>query len=368
MPEQAQSFAERLRGLPRNRRLIGFCTLTLLIFILCVARRPWMMIKPTLYAEDGTPFYADQMISTSWRLLFQPFAAGSYALPIPRIAALFASLVPAQGVPYVFNGIGLLVSSLCCALFSLTRFRCILPSDSARVVLCLLFALSLDNTELLMNACNSFWMLALPVFLFAFVPPVARRAVPRVLLFLGSLTLAYATPVAVVAAPLALFGLFRRGQAGRRTWYAGLLIGAAIDLFIHAIMASQPAERTSLKPAIIALIVSICQRVILSSIVGYTSMVRSMAGGRVFPPLVALIGFTLLISFLLLKGSRSVRLRCLLGLYVLFATLAEALAGRHLFLGFQQITGPAVISDGSRIFFWEAAHWLSWWRLPLNNF
>jgi hypothetical protein len=279
----------------------------------------------------------------------RPFAGG-YALPIPRIAALLASWVSPTWAPYIFSGVGLLVGSASAAIFWLPRFRPLLRSDTGRLVLCLLFALTLDGTELLASASNCFWMLGVPVFLFAFRPPVALTRRARNLFFVGSTALAYSTPISVLALPVAATALLR-GGCRTRPWHLGLMTGALIGLVIHLSMPARNMAAFSGTAALVAMLVALAQRVILSSTIGYLPTLQDLTASALLPPLIALVAFAVLVSFLLLRGSPDTRRRCLWGLYVLLAALGSSLAGRHFVGDFQQMTGPTVLIGGPRYFY-----------------
>jgi hypothetical protein len=168
-----------------------FFSLIVVLVVLGIIRRHGIF-WPTLYFEDGQTFYKDQLLRPSATLLLEPYALG-YALLILRIAALLAWCIGPLLAPYALNGVGLIVGSASCALFSLSRFRALLCSDLSRVILCVLFALSLDNTEVLVSASNCFWTLGLPVFLLIFLPPSLSKWLAHTFGTCASFLLAYAS-------------------------------------------------------------------------------------------------------------------------------------------------------------------------------
>jgi hypothetical protein len=109
-----------------------------------------------LYYEDGNVFFREQLLVAGFETLIQPYRDHYYLL-VPRLAALIAWFFPASIAPHVLNGAGVIVAALSCALFSMSRFRIIVRGDAARVLLCILFAVSLDSREVLASAANCLW-------------------------------------------------------------------------------------------------------------------------------------------------------------------------------------------------------------------
>ena len=329
-----------------QKRFLIFSIVTLVILSASILRRPGIL-WPTLYFEDGSTFYRDQLLTPSLRLLIEPYAGG-YALPVPRLIALLASFVSPLYAPYVFNGLGILICSVCTAVFCLPRFRLVLRSDWSRIVLCFLFGLSLDNTEALTSASNCFWAVGLAVLLFAAVPPAALNRPRQILSFFASALLAYSTPLSLIAVPLASFVSVRARKNRRLPWYLGMLLGAAVALAIHLNMHLQ-IKRQDFESTVVALVVSITHRVILSPIAGYLPSMNHR--DDLLRPLMALMGFTGLLSLLILKGGSSIRIRSLWGLYVILAASAQSIIGRNFIPDFQQMAGPSVLYGGPRYFY-----------------
>jgi hypothetical protein len=351
-PSSAYSAAVQTASLQEasvvTHQWLKFAALVLSILVLTILRRTGALAWPTLYFEDGAYFYQDQLLEPSRWILFRPFMAGIYALPIARVAAFLASWSP-RLAPYIFNGIGLLVSAACCSVFALPRFRPALSSDLSRIVLCVLFAVSFDNIEMLTSATNAFWPVGLAVFLFAFVPPAALSRRRQALCLVAGIAAAYSTPLAPLAAPIALWGLWRNRSEGRWAFLTGLLIGAGIGAAIHLHFRS-PAPVVSAGAVATALMVATAHRVVLSPIMGFLPAWHAATVNDLLPPLLAIVAFTALVVGLLVGGSKSARLRCLLALSVMAVTMALSLVNRGLVGGFQHVTGD-VLYGGPRYFY-----------------
>jgi hypothetical protein len=328
--------------------------LILAILILEFLRRPGAFLWPTLFAEDGYVFYRDQLVSPSWKNLFEPFAVGArYYLPIPRLTACLSELVPTEVVPWVFNGVGLLVGAFSCALLALRRFRQLIPEDSLRVLLCLLFAVTLDNREVLATAANCFWLAAIPVFLLAAAPPEPRTNDLRLLVLtvIGGVLLGSATPGVILAAPIALWQVARRGRERRWAFPFGLLIAAVIQISLQ-VTYSRTGGVVSFSKMLWELATAVAHRVVLSSVVGINTAVKLAGRGSTAAPVAALVLLTALTGTLLL--ARRTRLKCLIGLYVIATSVLLVLEGRGVWSWFPAFTGPAIVFGGQRYFYWAS--------------
>ena len=326
------------------------------IFLLEFLRRPGALLYPTLYFEDGVVFYRDQLLSASISTLFRPF--NGYYLLAPRLIAFLAYFLPARDVPYLFNVTGLGIGAAAAAAFCLPVFRQILKSDALRVALCILFAIAIDNTESLATTSNCFWLIGIPVILLAMLPPAAPSGAPTSprLWHHGTFVLAGAllgllTPLTVIVAPIAAWQIYRNRQSNRWQLPTGYLLATVVQVAVYLISAV-PADQkgSSLQAVITAFLVAAAHRVVMSPILGLRPSISLMAQRVAWVPLLGLALLEGIAFYLFLRGSRLVRLKTALCLYILGANLLLSLIGKGLVPQFQQIGGD-VLYGAPRYFF-----------------
>lgn len=325
------------------------------IAALMVVRRLGAFTYPTLYYEDGNVFFREQLLVAGFETLIQPYRDHYYLL-VPRLAALIAWFFPASIAPHVLNGAGVIVAALSCALFSMSRFRIIVRGDAARVLLCILFAVSLDSREVLASAANCLWPVGIACLLLAAVPPDAagRSMFGRIGWVVAGVVMALSSPVVALAIPIVAASLIARP---RSMWYfpCGLLAGAAIQMAIQKTAGASIAATTSLSKMAAAVLVAIAQRICLSSVLGHEIAVRLSVMDVIAWPLLALLCLGGILGYLASLDT-TVRWRALALLYVIVASVLLSLYGRDLWPQFQHVAhkvgfgGPRYFYIGSCAF------------------
>ena len=133
----------------RIRPIWFWLLLSALILILLFLGRPDALLFPSIYFEDSTTYYAEQLHSGSALTIFKPFFLGYYVL-VPRLLAYLVWRLRSSRAPYLFNLSGFRPGTAACTFFCLPRFRQIIASPA----LCVLFAVTLDSTEAFATATN----------------------------------------------------------------------------------------------------------------------------------------------------------------------------------------------------------------------
>src|SRR5260370_35293416 len=110
---------------------LQFWTLSALIFILLILRRPDCVTNPQFWAEDGNLFFRWQLLYGLKACLFLPY--NGYLCVMQRLIAASASWFPVYYVPLVYAICSTAIDSVCCSLFRLPKFRNIIPSDRMRM-------------------------------------------------------------------------------------------------------------------------------------------------------------------------------------------------------------------------------------------
>jgi uncharacterized membrane protein len=116
-----------------NAALLRFLALASAIFVLLVLRRPDSLLNPQFWAEDGSVYFSQALVSGP-ASIFLPYNSCLWVLP--RIVALAVTLLSVLRAPFAFNLIALAVGAGCCALFSLPAYRHLVRSDSVSVIAC----------------------------------------------------------------------------------------------------------------------------------------------------------------------------------------------------------------------------------------
>jgi hypothetical protein len=161
---------------------------------LLIARKPWALTMPQLWAEDGSVFLA-QNDQLGARALFTPFQG--YLHLLPRLIAWTTSRVVDVGAwPLFYNGAALIITFLLFVRIASPRLK--LPGKPWLV---LVFALAPHTGEVLLNITNLQWLAAffLIAQLFMSRPTsTAQRAADLLLAALVGLT----GPFALLLLPL----------------------------------------------------------------------------------------------------------------------------------------------------------------------
>ncbi len=323
------------------------------LFLLFFLRRPAALLYPTLYFEDGTIFYHDQLLSDSITTVFKPYHGGYYLL-VPRVVSLLACLMPARIAPYLVNLTGLAVGAAAAGAFCATRFRCIIRSDALRTALCVLFAAALDSTEMLATSSNCFWLLGIPIILMTVLPPAVPQGAKRWihLTFLtGGALLGLMTPLVALAVPLALWQVYSKRSVNRWQFPAGLLLAMIVQVVSYRVGAFRPEHNElPLDAVATALLVATAHRVVMSSMLGFINAMQASGKGIVWIPLLSLAFLQSIVFFLLFRGDRFLRYKTALCIYVLTAGVFLSVVGKGFVPHFQQIA-VTVEYGGPRYYF-----------------
>lgn len=353
----ASVFLKKSVGEDRGR----FILLTTAVSAILCARLPWLLTRPTLLFEDGTTFFADQLVYQSPLKVFHPFCHGYYGdcfvVWIPRLAALTALYLPAVFAPAIFNLTGIFASAVSLSLFSLNRFRRALPSDWLRILTVLVCAASSNRGEWLATATNSFWVVTIAVALLSFSPPLdspEKSILRKLLSFSGAALVAAATPLSVLVLPVLAYLLIVKRIAQQSSFAVGLTFGVFLELAVRFAYSGPAVEQVHTVTDITAMASSftaaICYQIVLPALAGTAIARESVDASN--PALTVLLiistcGFFTAVFRLL---PRTERLRLLLPVYFASASILLALHSRHLWKSFSLVPLQTGF-DGSRYFF-----------------
>jgi hypothetical protein len=136
----------RVMGL-RHWVLVNFMTCLFLLFL-----RSWCrLMSPDLWAEDGNLFFTDAY-ELEINSLIQPYAG--YYHTLPRLLAYAFSFLPISIYPQLIFLSSLFTCAAVSAQFSRPAYRWLMPSDAARLGLCLAMCVAPGLYEVLGNLAN----------------------------------------------------------------------------------------------------------------------------------------------------------------------------------------------------------------------
>lgn len=364
MKPTQQPTAETLEDIPKRNKIdfktrhwfrvsswwVRFALLVLTIFVLFVLRRPDALTNPQFWAEGGTIFFRDQLLSGGFDVIFTPYAG--YLHPIPRLMAMLASLFPIVYAPLIYNTFALVIASICCSLFFLPRYRGLISSDWLRLLLCLLAAGAFYTQELIGTIISTQWYLLLVGVLLLSRPPEmvnqSRLWVACVWTVVG-FGVGFSSPMLVVGFPLSAWQMIKK--RGRALVPAALMLGAVIQTLITISDLSQSISSSapSLDQILLSSIVSFTYRVFLDSILGHplgvTISETGMAGVVLMALLIAAVWFT----WLWVGLNSESRRRMAAALYLMFVPPALFLFAREYTNDFAGLTN--VFPRHERYFF-----------------
>lgn len=209
---------------------IGTFCVGLIIFII---RDPSILLKPRLYAEDGTYWFADAYNKGWWRPLLSPHSG--YLQTFPRIIADIGLLVPLSRLPLLFAAVAVVIQVLPGAVLVSRRFECVIPRRGVRLALALLYFVIPNSSEVNGNLTNAQWHLALIAVLVVIATPqgLSWKLFDVIIIALSDLT----GPFVIALLPIAIIIWLVRRQ--RWAFILSLEIGALAIVQIFAMLSSK---------------------------------------------------------------------------------------------------------------------------------
>ena len=121
------------------------------VFTVLLGKNPFAYLRPEFWAEDGLVFFKDAF-ELGTRSLFMPL--GGYQNFIPRLLALFATILPTQSVPHFFAFTAVILSTLMLSFITSEGFSWFIPNAPLRFGLAVLFAFCPGSWEITSCLCN----------------------------------------------------------------------------------------------------------------------------------------------------------------------------------------------------------------------
>jgi hypothetical protein len=323
-----------------------FVLLFLFVALLLLLRKPDLVANPQLYAEDGSVFFRDQLVSPRTAVFF-PYN-GQFHL-VPRVIALFESALPLPAVPLVCSMASIVIHALCLSVFFLPWNRWLISNDLLRAAVCLVLATALDGAEMIGFSGPLMWYLFLAGILLLFRPDDGspRTAVGRSTAVAAMAVIALSAAPMLTVVPGAIWLAIRR-RGVQRTIALAMLAGVVVQVF--GLMFSHRSEQPA-QP--LAGYVMLAWQVATATVVSWTyaGVITPLAGksGAIAlsqlpsmgPPLFVVIGLAVLVTWLLTTSAPTERARLAIGLYLAVGTLASALYTRNLLVFSLTLNGNA---------------------------
>ncbi|MEN8006032.1 MAG: hypothetical protein ABFS42_03415 [Candidatus Krumholzibacteriota bacterium] len=201
--------------------------LVALILVILVQRCFNAVFYPILYNEDGRQMVAWFVNNPHPGEIFR-FYAGYTSLFPNLIGYLSVTVFPLPVVPYLFVAVSLSLAVGALSIFSLKRFRFIMPDDRSRALVCLLIALfPLGNHALITSLTFCIWNLFFMALLLLLAPLPESRASRAGLFVFISLAIV-SNPSSVLFIPICIALFFIRRGRGERIFLAGIALVAVV--------------------------------------------------------------------------------------------------------------------------------------------
>jgi hypothetical protein len=315
----------------RNRFVLLFC----LIVVLLLLRKPDILTNPQLYAEDGSVFLRDQLVSP-WTAIGFPYNGQFHSLP--RIVAIFDSLFPMLAVPLVCSIVSILIHSVCLSIFFLPWNRWLIENDLLRAAVCLVLATSLDGSEMIGFSGPLMWYLFMVAILLLFRPESsAPKTVRAGWMGIGAMAvIGMSVAPMVVMTPLAVWlAIKRRGVQRALALTLCFVLVMQFGALLLAPRTDQPAQPLDgwellASQVATATVISWVYAGVLTPLMGKPAAVVISRYSSIGPSLFAVIGLAIVVTWLLTVSTLQDRKRLIFGLYVCLATLASVLYTRNL--------------------------------------
>ncbi len=253
---------------------------------------------PILMNEDGKFMFAYYVNNPDPAGVFRLY--NGYTSFLPNIIGYASTKFPFPVAPYVMSGFSFVITVLSLTLFSFRQFRCILKSDTARMLICaLLVLLPRGNFAINSSATFTLWHLLWIFILFSFVP-VPQHPGSRIIHFLILFLTAWSHPLSIIGIPL--FGAFLFLKKFRVHRYFYILQILSISLY-WKIGLKKSAHELAFNPATLRhALIYISRRVVFEGFFGNNLRLKLQAAGlHIILDITTLLIFILL-GFLLYRG------------------------------------------------------------------
>ncbi len=290
-----------IRRIPVARLITEHHTLAVLVLscligLILVLRCFNAVFYPILFNEDGTRVVAFYLNNPHLSAVWQ-FYAGYVALLPNLIGYIIVAAIPLRAVPYFLVAVSVALAVAPLMMFSLKRFRFILPDDGTRLLVCLILAFfPLGNHALVTNLTFSIiniFAIALLLLLAELPGSLAGRIIQFVLVGLA----VFSHPFSILFVPVCLALILLRRTLADRIFNGGIvgLVGIYYLVGVHPSAAGLGLSLPSLQ----ATAECVLQRVLFEPVLGNSlrmilyqagqASITNLAGVGIMALLVAVI-------------------------------------------------------------------------------
>jgi hypothetical protein len=252
--------------------------------------------------------------------------------------ALFESIFPVLAVPLLCDMASVLIHALCLSIFFLPWNRWLIENDLLRAAVCVVLATTLDGAEMIGFSGPLMWYLFLAGILLLFRPEsdAPRTPARRVAAVAAMAVIGMSVAPMVTLTPLALWLAIKR--RGFQQAMAVVLLSVVAVQFLALVLSPRtdhPAQPLTGELMLVcqvetATVVSWAYAGVITPLAGKVNAVKISRLPSIGPPLFAVIGLSIVVTWLLTVSPPHQRARLVVGLYVAIATLASALYTRNL--------------------------------------
>jgi hypothetical protein len=198
-------------------------SLSLLIATILVLRCFNAVFYPILHCEDGTEMVAYFLNNPHPVEIFR-FYNGYISLIPNTIGFLVTSLFPLYIVPYIMVAFSLVLSIAALSIFSLRRYRFIMPDDKYRVLICVIVALiPLGNHAIITTLTYSQWHIFI-ISLLMIIAPLPKSNLAKAAQFSFLALAVFSHPLSIVFIPICFVLLFVQPSLSNRITNIGIVM------------------------------------------------------------------------------------------------------------------------------------------------
>lgn len=308
---------------PRHLPLPPFLVIVGLLFLVLLFRRPDALLTPQFWAEDGSTFFKDQLLTGLSHSLLREFMG--YLHFVPRLVAGFASWFPIAFAPLLYNFWATLLAAMAFSLFALPAYRFLIRPDYLRIAVCLISAGVFSAPEVLGTITNSQWFLSIGALLLLFYPVTERWAGSlkfQLISGTAGLIVVCTSPQTLIFLPFVLWKLrpfHRRRSIGPGLVIVGMMLQICVLLSPHA--PSTNYSTKSFLETVSVILAAPVYRCVMGNFIGDVGTASIAARTSTVSNLGAIVVLALWLVWLFRRCTGPVRWSVLIAVYTMFASI-----------------------------------------------
>lgn len=252
--------------------------LAILISLILIFRNYNAVFYPILLNEDGALMLAYYWNNPHLVEVFR-FYNGYTSLFPNLIGYILTSWLPMEIVAYAMVTIALILSTIMLSIFSLRRYRFIMPNDKARITICLIITLiPLGNHAIMTNLTFSLWHLFI-IALFLILAPIPNSNILRLAQIIFLALAVWSHPLSIIFIPICFVLLLARSALPSKIMNVAVII-LTISYIFFGVESTTVDYRNSAEAFFIA-IKYIIHRVIFEAVFGNDLRMTLQQSGQI---------------------------------------------------------------------------------------